>query len=63
MAKIALINGAIGGLGQAIAKKLLLNDWQLILVGRDAEKLNTAFGEKSYTNSSRLQHVSGGCKV
>lgn len=45
MEKIALITGASGGLGQAVAKKLLHNDWQLILVGRDAEKLNTTFGQ------------------
>jgi NAD(P)-dependent dehydrogenase (short-subunit alcohol dehydrogenase family) len=45
VAKLALITGASGGLGQAMAKKLLLNDWQLILVGRDAEKLSTAFGQ------------------
>jgi len=43
--KIALITGAYGGLGQAMAKKLLLNNWQLILVGRDAEKLSAAFGK------------------
>jgi NAD(P)-dependent dehydrogenase (short-subunit alcohol dehydrogenase family) len=45
VAKIALITGASGGLGQAMAKKLLLDDWQLILVGRDAEKLRAAYGE------------------
>jgi NAD(P)-dependent dehydrogenase (short-subunit alcohol dehydrogenase family) len=43
VAKIALITGASGGLGQALSKKLLADDWQLILVGRDAEKLKTAY--------------------
>lgn len=32
MQKIALITGATGGLGQAIAKKLLEDNWNLILV-------------------------------
>ncbi len=42
MQKIALITGATGGLGQAIAKKLLTDNWKLILVSRDLEKLKAA---------------------
>jgi NAD(P)-dependent dehydrogenase (short-subunit alcohol dehydrogenase family) len=44
MSKIALITGASGGLGQALAKKLHSDDWKLILVSRDAEKLKAAYG-------------------
>lgn len=44
MTKIALITGASGGLGQALAKKLLSEQWGLILVGRDAARLNAAYG-------------------
>jgi NAD(P)-dependent dehydrogenase (short-subunit alcohol dehydrogenase family) len=44
--KTVIITGASGGLGQALSKKLLLNDWQLILVGRDAEKLSTIYGDQ-----------------
>lgn len=43
--KIALITGASGGLGQAIAKKLLIDDWKLILVGRDQQKLKVAYDD------------------
>ena len=44
MTKVALITGANGGLGQALAKKLLANNWQVIVVGRDADKLQAAYG-------------------
>lgn len=44
MEKIAVITGASGGLGQALAKKLLAEHWQLILVSRDAEKLKSIYG-------------------
>jgi len=43
--KTVLITGASGGLGQALSKKLLLDNWQLILVGRNAEKLRAIYGE------------------
>lgn len=45
MSKVALITGACGGLGQALAKKLLIDEWDLILVGREAEKLKTVYGD------------------
>ncbi len=45
MDKVALITGASGGLGQAIAKKLLSDGWKLILVGRDPQKLNAVYGD------------------
>lgn len=44
MEKIALITGAAGGLGQALAKKLHATGWQLILVSREASRLKAAFG-------------------
>lgn len=46
MNKLALITGATGGLGQALAERLLSDDWQLIVVGRDANKLKAVYGEK-----------------
>lgn len=45
MNKVAVITGASGGLGQALAKKLLAEQWELILVGRDADKLKSAYGD------------------
>lgn len=49
MKKVAVITGASGGLGQALAKKLLVDEWELILVGRDADKLKSAYGD-TYTH-------------
>jgi NAD(P)-dependent dehydrogenase (short-subunit alcohol dehydrogenase family) len=43
--KIALITGAAGGLGQALASKLGAEGWQLIVVSRQAARLKAAFGE------------------
>lgn len=45
MEKIALITGAAGGLGQALAKKLVADGWQLILVSRESSRLKAAFGD------------------
>lgn len=40
----ALITGAAGGLGQAIAKKLADAGWNLVVVSRDGDRLQQAFG-------------------
>lgn len=39
MTKIVIITGASGGIGEAIARKLAENDYQVILVARSKEKL------------------------
>ena len=63
MQKIALITGASGGLGQALAKKLLNENWQLVLVGRDADKLTNAYGNNhtqiiaDCSNLTGVQHI------
>jgi NAD(P)-dependent dehydrogenase (short-subunit alcohol dehydrogenase family) len=46
VSKTALITGASGGLGQALAKKLRLDGWALIVVGRDANKLQAAYAHE-----------------
>ena len=46
MEKVALITGASGGLGQALAKNLLADGWKLILVSRDAGQLQMAYGDE-----------------
>ena len=46
MEKIALITGAAGGLGQALAKKLSAAGWQLVVSSRDGERLRQAYGEE-----------------
>jgi NAD(P)-dependent dehydrogenase (short-subunit alcohol dehydrogenase family) len=44
MEKVALITGAAGGLGRAVAKRLAAAGWQLILVSRDRARLADAYG-------------------
>lgn len=46
MEKVALITGASGGSGQALAKKLLADGWKLILESRDAHQLQLAYGDQ-----------------
>ncbi len=44
MDKVALITGASGGLGQALAEKLQQDGWQLVLVSRDGQRLSDVYG-------------------
>ncbi len=44
MAAIALLTGASGGLGQALAAELRREGWTVALVGRDLERLRAAHG-------------------
>ncbi len=39
MSKIALVTGASAGIGRAVALKLLVNDYTVVLTGRRADKL------------------------
>lgn len=45
MEKIALITGAAGGLGQAMARHLGAEGWQLVVVSRDAARLRDVYGD------------------
>jgi len=47
MAAIALVTGASGGLGQAVARELREQGWIVALVGRDLERLRAAFGAEA----------------
>ncbi len=47
MAKVALITGASGGLGQAVAQALRDGGWKLALAGRDNAKLRDIYGSEA----------------
>lgn len=44
MTQTALVTGAAGGLGQAMTRKLAEAGWQVVVVGRDGDRLQQAFG-------------------
>ena len=44
--KKVLITGATGGLAQSLAENLTKNNWQLVLVSRNSEKLQEIYGDK-----------------
>lgn len=44
MTVTALVTGASGGLGQALARELRQDGWTMALVGHDRERLQAAFG-------------------
>lgn len=46
MKKTALITGASGGLAQSLVKELIREDWQLVLVSRNSEKLSQIYGNE-----------------
>jgi NAD(P)-dependent dehydrogenase (short-subunit alcohol dehydrogenase family) len=72
MEKVALITGASGGLGQALAARLDAAGWKLVLAGRDGERLgaaydsrhlqivgdcSTAAGARNILDAARAQHM------
>lgn len=63
MKKIAVITGASGGLGQALAKKLLSEQWELILVGREAQKLQSVYGSDHTQIVADCSQVSGAQQI
>lgn len=53
----ALITGASGGVGQALARRLDADGFDLVLAGRDAGRLQAAYG----ANGDRHLQVEGDC--
>lgn len=59
MQKVALITGAAGGLGQAMAEKLSAAGWQLVVTSRHAENLANAYGHQHLQIAADCSTVAG----
>jgi NAD(P)-dependent dehydrogenase (short-subunit alcohol dehydrogenase family) len=59
MNKIALITGAAGGVGQAVAARLAAAGWQLIVAGRNAGKLKETYGDAHLQVAADCSTVAG----
>lgn len=63
MNKVALITGAAGGLGQAMAARLAADGWQLIVTSRQAEHLSAAFGNQHLQVVADCSTVAGARQI
>ena len=59
MDRIALVTGAAGGLGRAVAAGLAADGWRLIVVSRDAARLAAAFGDQHLQIEADCSTVAG----
>ncbi|MBS1172838.1 MAG: short-chain dehydrogenase/reductase [Proteobacteria bacterium] len=59
MERTALITGAAGGLGQAVAGKLAAAGWQLVLTSRDGGRLAACYGERHLHVEADCSSVAG----
>lgn len=59
MEHVALITGAAGGVGQAVAGKLATAGWQLVLVSRDAARLRDAYGDRHLQIAADCSSLAG----
>ena len=57
--KVALITGATGGLGQALANVLIDDGYQLILTSRNGARLNEVYGNKHLQIQANCATVEG----
>jgi NAD(P)-dependent dehydrogenase (short-subunit alcohol dehydrogenase family) len=63
MEKIALITGAAGGVGRAVAERLAAQGWQLIVTSRNAEHLTAAFGDQHLQVAADCSTVAGARQI
>ena len=63
MSEIALITGAAGGLGQAVARRLAGEGWSLIVAGRSAERLASAYGASHLQIEADCSTVEGARRI
>jgi len=59
MENVALVTGAAGGLGQAVADKLAAGGWKLIVTSRDGERLSRAYGNRHLQIVADCSSVAG----
>lgn len=57
----ALITGASGGLGRALAERLHADGWRLVVVGRDAARLRQAYGQDHLQVEADCSTPQGAC--
>jgi NAD(P)-dependent dehydrogenase (short-subunit alcohol dehydrogenase family) len=63
MEKTALITGAAGGLGRALAGKLAAEGWQLVVTSRDGDRLRQAYGDKHLQVVADCSTVDGSRRI
>lgn len=63
MSKIALVTGAGGGVGRAVAARLAAQGWQLIVTSRQAEHLTAAFGDQHLHVAADCSTVAGARQI
>ena len=63
MNKIALVTGAAGGVGRALVARLADEGWQLIVVSRDAGRLQDAFGQQHLQVEADCSTPAGARKI
>ena len=59
MEKIALVTGAAGGLGQAVAARLREAGWRLVVTSRDGERLARSYGDNHLRVVADCSSVAG----
>jgi NAD(P)-dependent dehydrogenase (short-subunit alcohol dehydrogenase family) len=57
--KTALITGAAGGVGQAVAARLSAAGWKLIVTSRDGERLTRAYGDRHHQVVADCSSIAG----
>lgn len=62
--KIALITGATDGIGKATARKLLLEDWEVVIIGRNSTKVTDTVNElRSGTQNNSISGITADLSI
>jgi NAD(P)-dependent dehydrogenase (short-subunit alcohol dehydrogenase family) len=63
MNKIAIVTGATGGVGRAVAARLSAQGWRLIVTSRRAENLATTYGDQHLQVAADCSTVAGARQI